>query len=80
MLTAVLFIAFPPTSSFATLLLQVDGSAFQDLGKLLLGGFVLAVGAGVTFTIVRLKLRERKAPTPQFISINPPAERKSKEP
>ena len=33
---------------------------FQDLGKIMIGGFLLAIGAAVTFTIVRLRLRNRK--------------------
>ncbi|HXD32160.1 MAG TPA: hypothetical protein VN643_13640 [Pyrinomonadaceae bacterium] len=51
------------------LLLQNDGSDFKDLGKYLVIGFVLAVGAGVTFTVVRLRLRDRKPQTGQVISI-----------
>ncbi len=44
---------------------------FQDLGKIMIGGFLLAIGAAVTFTIVRLRLRNRKPNAPQFISISP---------
>ncbi len=51
---------------------QSDASDFKDLGILLLGGFVLAVGAGVTFTVVRLRMRDRKPPTAQILSINSP--------
>jgi len=43
---------------------------FNDLGKLLLGGFALAVGVAIALTFVRLRLRARKAPTSDFISIN----------
>jgi hypothetical protein len=75
MLTAILFFAVPPTLLTTALLLQIDGSEFQDLGKIMLGGFVLAVGAGVTFTVVRLRLRDKKAPTAQFISIKPRTEK-----
>jgi len=49
---------------------QGDVSDFKDLGKLLIGGFVLAVGAGIAFTVVRLRLRDKKPPAAQFISIN----------
>jgi hypothetical protein len=48
---------------------QSETSDFQDLGKLLAGGFILAVGAGVTFTVVRLRLRNRKPATAEFLSI-----------
>ena len=43
---------------------------FNDLGKLLLGGFALAVGVAIALTFVRLRLRDKKAPTSDFISIN----------
>ncbi|MCU1263967.1 MAG: hypothetical protein JWM21_285 [Acidobacteria bacterium] len=52
--------------------LQGETSDFKDLGTLLLVGFVLAVGAGVAFTVIRLRLREKKPPTAQIISINWP--------
>jgi hypothetical protein len=51
---------------------QSDASDFKDLGTLLLVGFVLAVGAGVTFTLVRLRMREKKPPAAQIISISSP--------
>jgi hypothetical protein len=51
---------------------QSEGSDFKDLGIMLLGGFVLAVGAGVAFTVVRLRMRDRKPPAAQIISINSP--------
>ena len=60
------------TCQLAFMLLQGDGSDFKDLGKLLFGGFVLAVGTGVAFTVVRLRLRDKKPPKEQFISINSP--------
>ena len=43
---------------------------FNDLGKLLLGGFVLAVAVAIALTFVRLRLRNKKDPTPEFISIS----------
>ena len=47
-----------------------EASDFNDLGKLLLGGFVLAVGVAIAFTFVKLRLREKKPPAAEFISIN----------
>jgi hypothetical protein len=44
------------------------GSDFNDLGRKLLGGFVVAVAFAITFTIVRLRLRDKKPPA-AFISI-----------
>ena len=52
-------------------LLQDDTSSdFNDLGKKLLGGFVLAVVVAVAFTFIKLRLRDKKPPA-EFISINP---------
>ncbi len=45
-------------------------SEFNDLGNLLLGGFVLAVGVAVALTFVRLKMRDKRPPAKQFISIS----------
>jgi hypothetical protein len=40
-------------------LLQAESTDFGDLGKTLLVGFALAVAAGVAFTLVRLRLRDK---------------------
>ena len=51
-------------------ILQEDPSAdFGDLGKQLLGGFVLAVVVAVAYTFIKLRLRDQK-PSEQFISIS----------
>ena len=50
-------------------LLQETETNFGDLGKLLLGGVVCATAIAITFTIVRLKIRDKKPPTSSFISI-----------
>ncbi len=42
----------------------------NDLGILMLGGFILAVVAAVALTIIRLRIREKKPKAAQFISIN----------
>jgi len=42
----------------------------NDLGTLMLGGFILAVVAAVVLTIVRLRIREKKPEAAHFISIN----------
>jgi len=41
-----------------------------DLGGLMLGGFVLAVGLAVALTFIRIRMRDKRPPEPQFISIN----------
>lgn len=45
-------------------------SSFDDLGKLLLGGVVAAILLAILFTVVRMKLRDKRPPTSSFISIN----------
>ena len=42
---------------------------FKDLGRLMLGGFALALGIGIAFTVIRMRLRDKKPPA-DFISIN----------
>ena len=44
---------------------------FGDPGILLAGGVIAAVFLAVGFTVVRLRLRDKKRPAPDFISINP---------
>jgi hypothetical protein len=52
------------------MILQEDPSAdFGELGKQLLGGFILAVVVAVAFTFIKLRLRDKK-PAAQFISIS----------
>ena len=57
--------------TLATILMQEEiASDFNDLGKLLLGGFALAVAVALALTFVRLRLRDKKVPTSEFISIS----------
>jgi hypothetical protein len=46
------------------------GEDFQDLGKLMLGGFVAAVGVALVLTFVRFRLRDRKRERSAFMSIS----------
>jgi len=43
---------------------------FSDLGRKILGGFVLAVVVAITFTLVRLRWRDKNPPA-KFISVVP---------
>lgn len=45
-------------------------SSFDDLGKLLLYGVAAAIIVAVGFTVVRFRLRDKKPPTSNFISIS----------
>ena len=51
-------------------LFQENSTNFDDLGKLLLGGVAAAIVLAVAFTLVRFRLRDKKPPTSNFISIN----------
>jgi predicted permease len=48
---------------------QTDNSDFNDLGKMLIVGFVLAVVAGVGFTVLRQRFRDKRPATTEVISI-----------
>jgi hypothetical protein len=49
---------------------QTALSEMNDLGMLMLGGFVLAVAAAIALTVIRLRIREKKQNEPQFVSIS----------
>jgi hypothetical protein len=49
-------------------------TAFNDLGKLLLGGMVAAIVLAVGFTLVRFRMQDKKPQTSNFISISSPQE------
>ncbi len=52
-----------------TLLQNEPSPDFNDLGKYLLGGFALAVLVAVAYTLIKLRLRDKRPPA-EFISIN----------
>jgi hypothetical protein len=47
---------------------EAIGSDFSELGRQLLAGFLVAVAVAVSFTIIKLRRRDKHPPTP-FISI-----------
>lgn len=57
---------------FAIVLSDCEDCGFDNLGLLLFGGVFLAVGVGVVFTLIRLRLRDKKTEAPTFISITAP--------
>jgi hypothetical protein len=66
-----LLLLIPDIHVLAMFLIQEEiAEDFNDLGKLLLGGFALAVAVAIAFSFVRLRLRDKKVPTSQFISIS----------
>jgi len=71
---AMLMFAFYCLGSFAISLLQESiGSDFNDMGRKILIGFVLAVVFAIAFTIIKLRLRD-KHPAAKFISVTSCAE------
>lgn len=51
---------------------EVEAADFGELGRLLLGGFAAAIVVALTFTLLRLRLREKRPTRSQFISISAP--------
>ncbi|HUS10465.1 MAG TPA: hypothetical protein VMZ30_08375 [Pyrinomonadaceae bacterium] len=47
---------------------ETIGSDFSELGRQLLAGFVVAVAVAVSFTVIKLRRRDKHPPAP-FISI-----------
>jgi hypothetical protein len=68
---------FPLCSNALVLinLLQENTTAFDDLGRLLLGGVAAAIVVAVGFTFIRFRLRDKKPPTSSFISISSPTDK-----
>jgi hypothetical protein len=70
MLTTVAFLLYR-LGLFSILFVQeAEASDFDDLGILLLAGFVLAVVVAVAVTVVRMKIQNKQEPPPSFISIS----------
>ena len=44
-------------------------SSFDDLGKLLLGGVAAAIVVAVGFVLIQFRMRDKKPPPSNFISI-----------
>ncbi|HEY6121514.1 MAG TPA: hypothetical protein VIV66_16255 [Pyrinomonadaceae bacterium] len=67
--TQMLLYLIPTYISIALVLEDNLTSEFGDLGKLLLAGVLVAIFFAVTFTIVRMRLRDKNPRAPDFISI-----------
>jgi len=50
-------------------LIEENSTDFNDLGKLLLAGVAAAIVIAIAFTLLRLRLRDRRPTTSNFISI-----------
>ncbi len=49
---------------------EADATDFNDLGKLLLGGVVVAIAVAIGFTLLRMKFQSKNPSPPSFISIS----------
>jgi hypothetical protein len=62
------FVLYCLGSLVASFLQESLGADFSDLGRKLLGGFAVAVVVAIVFTIIKLRLRDRR-PAAKFISV-----------
>ena len=69
MLILALFQTYQLVMLAHNLMLEGEETDFGGLGKMMIGGFVLAIGVALAITLVRLRLRDKKPPA-QFISIS----------
>ncbi len=53
----------------AVVLSDCDDCGFNDLGRLLFGGLILAVVVGIAISIVRHRMKETGADSSEFVSI-----------
>jgi len=58
------------SNSLFLLTLQETTGTFDDLGKLLLGGVAAAIVVAIGFTVIRLRMRDKRPQAPSFISIS----------
>jgi hypothetical protein len=62
-------LAFHCLGSLSVIFFQETiGSDFSELGRQLLAGFLVAVAVAVSFTVIKLRRRDKHPPAP-FISI-----------
>lgn len=55
---------------------EAEAADFDDLGKMLLGGFALAIAVAVLLVFVKLRLRDKNPQKPEFLSISNDSDRK----
>jgi hypothetical protein len=55
---------------FLLIFQETATGAFDDLGKLLLGGVAAAIVLAIGFTLIRIRMRDKKPQTSNFISIS----------
>lgn len=53
----------------ALILSDCEECAFNDLGKLLFGGVILAVAVGISVSLLYRRIRDKETASQQFVSI-----------
>jgi hypothetical protein len=66
---AYIFAGFQNTLYAVIIATDCDECAFNDLGKLLLGGVFAAILAGVVISIMLRRLKEKSSASTEFVSI-----------
>ena len=69
MLTIILALLYRLGVLSIVYLQEAELADFNDLGKLLLGGFAAALVVAIGFTLLKRKLQIKNPPPPSFISI-----------
>ena len=64
-----IFDVLKDTVYVAMLVSDCDECGFNDLGKLLFGGLILAIAVGVGGSLLWRRMKEKQSSEPEFISI-----------
>ena len=65
-----MFVAPVQLASFAAMLISdCDECGFNDLGKLLFGGLLLALIVGVAVSLLHRRMKDKRAADSEFVSI-----------
>jgi hypothetical protein len=61
--------AFQDSLYGVVMLSDCDECGFNDLGKLLFGGVILAIVVGISFSLIRQRVKDRRSSEDGFVSI-----------
>lgn len=54
---------------------ETEAGSFDDLGKLLLGGLLSAIGLAIVIVFLKMKTQDKEGASNDFISISPSREK-----
>lgn len=54
---------------------ETEANSFDDLGKLLLGGLLSAVGVAIVVVLIKMKTQGKEGASNDFISISSPRQK-----